>query len=112
VTGWLDGRHVVFGRVLEGMDIVHGIGELFLVSCSTRNLVLSSENVQKGPQDRPVVDVIIADSGEVRRFLIQVFHMLTSHLTSYLLKMFRILMEKRYLFMLSFEARLVHQKFL
>ncbi|KAJ8522482.1 hypothetical protein ONZ45_g951 [Pleurotus djamor] len=43
VTSWLDGRHVVFGKVLEGMDIVHAIG----------------------PSDRPTEDVIIADSGEL-----------------------------------------------
>jgi len=47
-TSWLDGRHVVFGKVLDGMDIVHLI-----------------ENVSKGPNDRPIVDVIIADSGEL-----------------------------------------------
>ncbi|KAF9482176.1 hypothetical protein BDN70DRAFT_802060 [Pholiota conissans] len=47
-TSWLDGRHVVFGKVLEGMEIVHKI-----------------ENVAKGSGDRPKVDVIIADSGEL-----------------------------------------------
>ncbi|RDB25082.1 Peptidyl-prolyl cis-trans isomerase B [Hypsizygus marmoreus] len=48
VTSWLDGKHVVFGKVLEGMDIVHAI-----------------EDVPKGRSDRPVEDVIIADSGEL-----------------------------------------------
>ncbi|KZT19076.1 hypothetical protein NEOLEDRAFT_1078646 [Neolentinus lepideus HHB14362 ss-1] len=47
-TSWLDGRHVVFGKVLEGMDVVHAI-----------------ENVQKGAQDRPVQDVIIVECGEL-----------------------------------------------
>jgi len=48
VTSWLDGRHVVFGKVLEGMEIIHQI-----------------ENVAKGASDRPVEDVLIADSGEL-----------------------------------------------
>ena len=48
MTSWLDGRHVVFGKVLEGMDVVHAI-----------------ENVKKGAQDRPIEKVIIAKSGEV-----------------------------------------------
>jgi len=47
-TGWLDGRHVVFGKVAEGMDVVNAI-----------------ENVAKGASDRPVEDVIIVDCGEL-----------------------------------------------
>ncbi|THV02415.1 hypothetical protein K435DRAFT_653482 [Dendrothele bispora CBS 962.96] len=48
VTSWLDGRHVVFGKVIDGMDVVRTI-----------------ENVKKGASDRPVEDIIIADCGEL-----------------------------------------------
>ncbi|WP_207942319.1 cyclophilin type peptidyl-prolyl cis-trans isomerase [Enterococcus sp. DIV2402] len=41
-TPWLDFRHTVFGQVTEGMDVVDEIG-----------------GVQRGPQDRPVHDVVI-----------------------------------------------------
>ncbi|XP_042858507.1 peptidyl-prolyl cis-trans isomerase 5-like [Penaeus japonicus] len=46
-TPWLDGRHVVFGKVLAGMDIVRAIERT-----QTKN-------------DRPVQDVVIADSGVI-----------------------------------------------
>jgi len=46
-TGWLDGRHVVFGEVVDGMDVVRKI-----------------EAVKKGPMDRPVEPCTIADCGE------------------------------------------------
>ena len=45
---WLDGRHVVFGEVLEGYDIVEKI-----------------ENVEKNPGDKPKETVKIAKSGEL-----------------------------------------------
>lgn len=48
VTSWLDGKHVVFGEVVKGMDIVTAI-----------------ENVAKGAGDKPVKTVKIAKSGEL-----------------------------------------------
>ncbi|GAA5849162.1 hypothetical protein JCM8547_006466 [Rhodosporidiobolus lusitaniae] len=47
-TSWLDGRHVVFGQVLDGMDIVTAI-----------------ENVAKKPGDKPAEKVTIVKSGEL-----------------------------------------------
>jgi peptidyl-prolyl cis-trans isomerase B (cyclophilin B) len=48
ITSWLDGRHVVFGEVLEGMDIVTKI-----------------ENVKTAGGDKPEKTVKIAKSGEL-----------------------------------------------
>ncbi|PSS02388.1 peptidyl-prolyl cis-trans isomerase B [Coniella lustricola] len=48
VTSWLDGKHVVFGEVLEGYEIVEKI-----------------ENVEKNPGDKPKLTVKIAKSGEL-----------------------------------------------
>jgi len=47
-TEWLDGRHVVFGKILEGMSVVHKI-----------------ENSKTGANDRPAADVKIADCGVI-----------------------------------------------
>lgn len=41
-TPWLDNKHAVFGKVVEGLDVVQAIGK-----------------VKTGPQDKPVTDVVI-----------------------------------------------------
>jgi peptidyl-prolyl cis-trans isomerase B (cyclophilin B) len=51
-TSWLDGKHVVFGKVVEGPE-------------GGMDVVAKIENVEKGSNDRPKVDVIIADCGEL-----------------------------------------------
>lgn len=48
MTSWLDGKHVVFGEVLEGYEVVEKV-----------------ENVPKGVGDKPVKPVKIAKSGEL-----------------------------------------------
>jgi peptidyl-prolyl cis-trans isomerase B (cyclophilin B) len=47
-TTWLDGRHVVFGKVLEGMDIIKKV-----------------EATKTNGRDAPIQDVIVEDSGVI-----------------------------------------------
>jgi hypothetical protein len=55
----------VFGKVLEGMNIVHMIGQLSLSLSAFHELTQAAENFPKGSNDRPLEDVTIVDSGEV-----------------------------------------------
>lgn len=48
LTSWLDGKHVVFGEVIEGMDVVREV-----------------ENTKTGRGDRPTKDCVIADCGSL-----------------------------------------------
>ena len=54
-TEHLDGKHVVFGRVVEGMELVHEV-----------------EQVETGEQDRPLDPIIVAKCGELERIAIEV----------------------------------------
>ena len=54
-TEHLDGKHVVFGRVVEGMELVHEI-----------------ENCETGEGDRPLDPIIVAKCGELERIAVEV----------------------------------------
>jgi peptidylprolyl isomerase len=47
-TPHLDGKHVVFGHVVEGMEIIRNI-----------------ENLPSGPSDRPETDIVVEDCGQM-----------------------------------------------
>lgn len=75
-TAWLDGRHVVFGIVEDGMDIVFGNHDscfvgfetTYSIRCFTHDVFLvgvAIEDVPKGSGDTPAEDVVIAECVEV-----------------------------------------------
>lgn len=45
-TPWLDGRHVVFGKIIKGMNVIRKV-----------------ENTKTDGRDKPAKDVVIADCG-------------------------------------------------
>jgi cyclophilin family peptidyl-prolyl cis-trans isomerase len=49
-TPWLDGRHVVFGEILEGQDVVRKISE-----------------VETGSRDRPLEEVTVRNCGLLKK---------------------------------------------
>lgn len=49
-TPWLNGRHTIFGKVVQGQEVVDSIGQ-----------------VETGPQDRPLKDVTIESVNIIRK---------------------------------------------
>jgi len=47
-TSWLDGRHVVFGKVMDGLDVVTAV-----------------ENSPTNPGDKPKTDIVISECREL-----------------------------------------------
>ena len=50
LTSWLDGKHVVFGEVVEGMEVIERINEECAVAAG-------------GTTEEPLTRVVVADCG-------------------------------------------------
>ena len=60
------------------MDIIYAIGVLFLSTSPPPNILTHrAEDVPKGRNDRPLEDVVIYDSGEVRPSSQNCYYLLT-----------------------------------
>jgi len=60
-TPWLDGKHVVFGRVIEGMDVVKIIEEVGSKSGTPSETVTISNSGQLGPDGESIQEPIIEE---------------------------------------------------
>jgi peptidyl-prolyl cis-trans isomerase B (cyclophilin B) len=68
-TSWLDGRHVVFGKVLEGMDLIKKVENVKTLPGNTtnKNNIFFFYNVSFCLiGDKPEVDVVIVECKEVQ----------------------------------------------
>lgn len=54
VTSWLDGKHVVFGEVLEGFDVIKQM-----------------EATTTSAGDKPIVPIVITACGEVKEDVVK-----------------------------------------
>eukprot|EP00960_Hanusia_phi_P045551 757316-Hanusia_phi.AAC.6 len=68
-TPWLDGRHVVFGRVVDGMDTIMALSRWDIVVVPSLVFAAdSSISCKTTSGDRPTVSILVKDCGEMLDF--------------------------------------------